>query len=149
MSETRKRESIKNIVLAILSITFIVTQTAIAMDRNTRSLPARISHRVLETQDDPEYALYKASSIGTEEDIDELIRKGANPNTVVGLLGPALHVTSVLGNVEQARALIRGGALINAKFIEGRTALHIALQEKNYENAKLLIQEKDICINEV
>lgn len=85
-----------------------------------------------------------SSSIATNEDVEELILMGADPNARDSdesrQQASALHFAVFYNNVEVASALIMFGADVNAKDMEGWTPLHYAAFFNIPDVVLLLIQ---------
>ncbi|MBM3299487.1 MAG: ankyrin repeat domain-containing protein [Deltaproteobacteria bacterium] len=76
---------------------------------------------------DSTYALHHAARNGHLEQVQELLKQGANVNAMDALLNTPLMAAASGGHLQVAELLVENGADVNAKTSDGRTALKNAL----------------------
>jgi len=107
---------------------------------------ARISRSSInETDSIGRTALYWAAYIGSARMIDEILRCGANPNTIDQNGLTPLHAAAGLGSVPCINALINGGAELEPRDRFGATPLHYASAHGHMDVIKFLLNEGADC----
>lgn len=87
-----------------------------------------------------EYLLYNAAFFNNWVFIDELCKKGANPNLTKGFhQETALMAAGQNGNWQAAELLLKYGANINTTDRDGKSAYAYAIERGNSETAKQLV----------
>jgi ankyrin repeat protein len=86
-------------------------------------------------------ALLEAAEKGRLEDVERLIRSGADPDTQDGDGATPLIVSATHGHIEVAEALLKSGANVNARNAAGLTPLSAAVDAGHTAVAELLIKQ--------
>jgi ankyrin repeat protein len=87
--------------------------------------------------------LMYASLGGNLEIVKELIRAGANVNSVTDCDNTTpLKIASIIGNLDIVKYLIRNGANVNARDKSGRTALMLASKYGHFKIVKYLREQQ-------
>jgi hypothetical protein len=86
--------------------------------------------------------LIRANASGSPAEVEELLRQGANVDSVADTGLTALHIACQVGHSDTADMLLRYSANASHEGVQGLTALDYASEQGHAETLELLIQRR-------